>query len=333
MLSACCVSCRAQHSTPVPEYRAFQNPERVTIANYSGDAMEPFLTHDGHYLLFNNRNDPSVNTNLHYAEWIDDLHFAHRGEIQGVNTDALEGVPSVSCDGTLYFVSTRSYKETSSTVYRARFSKDIATNVAPVPGISRRTPGWVNFDVEVSADGDTLYSVDSQFKNGMPATADLFIAKKHGDAFERSSDSDDVLKLVNTKALEYAPAISSDGLELFFTRVEKITANAEPQIWRAARKSTHDPFGEPQLVSAITGFAEGPTLSQDGLSLFYHAREGGKFVIFRVTRAVSEEPHPNRCPAGGVSVSQLPQNGFHDQVMDNEKCNHCVNNGQRHHQD
>jgi hypothetical protein len=132
----------------------------------------------------------------------------------------------------------------------------------------------------------------------MPATADIFIAKKQGDVFERAPDNDAVLKLVNTKALEYAPAISSDGLELFFTRVEKITATAEPRIWRAARKSIHDPFGEPQLVSAITGFAEGPTLSPDGLSLYYHAREGGKFVIIRVTRKASEETHANGCQAG-----------------------------------
>lgn len=211
-----------------------------------------------------------------------DLHFTYRGEIQGVNTDALEGVPSLSCDGTLYFVSTRSYGSTFSTIYRARFAKGVAINVELVPRISRRTPGWVNFDAEISAGGETLYSVDSQFKNGMPATADIFIAKKHGDVFERVPDSDDVLKLVNTKALEYAPAISSDGLELFFTRVDKITATAEPRIWRAARKNIHEPFGEPQLVSAITGFAEGPILSPDGLSLYYHAREAGKFVIMRV---------------------------------------------------
>ena len=172
MLSAISVSCHAQHSTPPPQYAVFQHPERVTIANYSADAMEPFLTHDGRYLLFNNRNDPSVNTNLHYAERIDDLHFAYRGEIQGVNTDALEGVPSLSCDGMLYFVSTRSYGNTFSTIYRAHFAKGVATNVELVPGISRRTPGWVNFDSEISADGETLYSVDSQFKNGMPATAD-----------------------------------------------------------------------------------------------------------------------------------------------------------------
>jgi Tol biopolymer transport system component len=165
-----------------------------------------------------------------------------------------------------------------------------------VPGISRRTPSWVNFDPEISADGETLYAVDSQCKNGMPATADLFIAKARGDVFERSPDSDEVLKLVNTKGLEYAPAISSDGLELFFTRVDKISANAEPRIWRSARKSTREPFGEPQLVSAITGFAEGPTLSSDGLSLYYHAREQGKLVIFRVTRAAPAEVHKNNCP-------------------------------------
>jgi hypothetical protein len=290
-------ACRAQNPPPPQEYLAFQHPERVSIANYSGDAMEPFLTHDGRYLLFDNRNDPSVNTNLHYAERIDDLHFAYRGEIQGANTDALEGVPSMSCDGTLYFVSTRSYGQTFSTIYRAYFEKGVATNVEIVPGISRHTPGWVNFDAEISADGETLYSVDSQFKNGMPATADIFIAKKHGDVFERAPDSDAVLKLVNTKALEYAPAISSDGQELFFTRVEKITATAEPRIWRTARKSIHESFGEPQLVSAITGFAEGPTLSPGGLSLYYHARENGKFVIFRVTRAADTEVHRDSCSA------------------------------------
>jgi WD40-like Beta Propeller Repeat len=290
--------CRARPPAHPLEYVEFQHPERVAIANYSGDAMEPFLTRDGHYLLFNNRNDPKVNTNLHYAERIDDLHFAYRGEIQGVNTDALEGVPSLSCDGMLYFVSTRSYKDNFSTIYRAHFSKGVATEVELAPGVSRKIAGRVNFDGEISADGDTLYAVDSHFKNAMPASADIFMARRRGNGFERLPESADLLKLVNTKALEYAPAISSDGLELFFTRVEKITAGAQPRIWRASRKSTRDPFGEPQLVSAIIGFAEGPTISPDGLSLYYHAREHDRFVIFRVTRP--REPGANiaiACPA------------------------------------
>ncbi|MGA2737537.1 MAG: hypothetical protein ABSG65_08800 [Bryobacteraceae bacterium] len=280
-------------------YTAFQHAELVTIAGYAGDAMEPFVTHDGRFLLFNNRNDSGVNTNLHYAEKIDALHFAYRGEIQGVNTSALEAVPSVSCDGDLYFVSTRSYPETFSTIYRARFSEGVASGIELAPGISRRTPGWVNFDAEVSADGQTLYAVDSRFSaGGTPLSADLFIARKRDGAFVRAPDSDDVLRLVNTDELEYAPAVSADGLELFFTRVRAIRADAVPRIWRSVRHSVRDPFGAPQVVSSISGFAETPTLSPDGLSLYYHARVGGRYVIFRVTREAKagNDVHSNGCP-------------------------------------
>jgi hypothetical protein len=55
-------------------------PERVTIRGYKGEAMEPFITRDGRYLFFNNLNDPAVNTNLYYAERVDDLTFEFRGE-------------------------------------------------------------------------------------------------------------------------------------------------------------------------------------------------------------------------------------------------------------
>lgn len=279
-------------------YTAFRNPERVAIANYAGDAMEPFLTCDGRFLLFNNRNDPAVDTNLHYAERIDDLHFVYRGEIKGVNTAALEGVPSVSCDGVLYFVSTRSYKETLSTIYRARWSAGVATGVELVPGISRRVPGWVNFDAEISADGQTLYAVDSQFSaRGIPQTAHLFMATRQGDSFARVAASDRLLQLVNTDELEYAPALSSDELELFFTRVHEIRPDAEPHIWRSVKPRRDAPFAAPQLVGAIAGFAEGPALSPDGLSLYYHVRENGRFVIYRVTRPPDPAGvHRHDCP-------------------------------------
>lgn len=289
----------AQGPAATPAYTAFERPERVTIANYSGDAMEPFLTRDGLFLLFNNRNGPGLDTNLHYAQRIDDLHFAYRGEIHGVNTSALEGVPSVSCGGDLYFVSTRSYQETFSTIYRARFFEGAATGVQLVPGISRQTPGWVNFDAEVSADGQTLYAVDSRFSAaGTPLTAALFIARRRDDgAFERAAESDKLLHLVNTDALAYAPAVSSDGLELFFTRVWAIRPNAEPRIWRSIRHSVREPFAAAKVVTAISGFAEAPTLSPDGLSLYYHARVGDRFVIFRVTREPNAgDVHANGCP-------------------------------------
>src|ERR1039458_7662019 len=51
------------------------------------------------------------------------------------------------------------------------------------------------------------------------------------------------------------------------------------------------------LVSAISGFAEAPALSPEGLSLHYHARVNSRFVIFRVTREPKAgEVHLNGCP-------------------------------------
>ena len=154
-----------KHAVPptartAPEYRAFGNPERVTIRGYAGDAMEPFITKDGRYLLFNNRNDPRSNTNLHFAERVDDLTFYYRGEIKGVNTQALEGVPSVDRSGNLFFVSTRTYKESLSTLFRGRLDDGNVSGVQLVPGISRRFPGIVTFDAEITADGDTLFVVE-----------------------------------------------------------------------------------------------------------------------------------------------------------------------------
>jgi hypothetical protein len=35
----------------------------------------------------------------------------------------------------------------------------------------------------------------------------------------------------------------------------------------------------------MTGFVEGPTLSADEESLYYHKKENGHLVLYRVTRA------------------------------------------------
>jgi hypothetical protein len=57
-------------------------------------------------------------------------------------------------------------------------------------------------------------------------------------------------------------------------------------IYRAARTSSSSPFDAPRLVSAIIGFVEGPALSPDEKSLYYHKRIPGTddFELFRVTR-------------------------------------------------
>jgi hypothetical protein len=264
------------------EYAAFANPERVTIRGYSGHAMEPFITRDGRYLFFNNSNDPSVDTNLHYAERINDVTFKYKGEIKGVNTEVLEGVPSMDRNGNFYFISTRSYKETLSTIYRGRFTGGTVTGVKLVADLSEKTLWRVNFDVEISARGDSLYFVDGIFRGKpVPETADIAIAHRYGSGFRRLPNSSDLLKNINTDALEYAACISSDELELFFTRF----GSKGFGIYRSTRKTVAQPFDLPERLVAMEGFVEAPTLTADGRSLYYHKKDGELFVIYRVTRS------------------------------------------------
>jgi len=244
--------------------------------------MEPFLTRDGKYLFFNNLNEPTVNTNLHWAERIDDLHFKYRGEIQGVNTPALEGVASMDRLGNFYFVSNRSYDQTASTLYRAHFAHGALTGVELVPGVSLAKPGIVNFDAEISADGNTLYFVESEFSIlGQPKSARILFARRNGNTFVRDDSSAAIMKTINSEGLNYAPATSASELEIFFTRAYA----TGPVNYMAKRANKSLPFNPPLRIAAITGFAEGPTLSPDELSLYYHVKENDRFVIYRVTYA------------------------------------------------
>jgi len=263
----------------------FADPKPVEIVGYQGHAMEPFISRDGRYLLFNNRNDPGENTDLHWALRLSDLSFRYGGRIEGVNTSALEGVPSLDNEGNLYFVSPRSYKDTLSTVYRAKFKDGAANGVELVKGLSLGKPGIVTFDAEISADGQFLYGADGDFTgSNAPKSADMFIARRVGDGFERLPDSARIMANVNTSALEYAPAISRDGLELFFTRLSGVLLWRKLTIEHAIRKSPDEPFGPSQTIGAISGFVEAPSLTSDGKALYYHAKVDGTFRIYRVTR-------------------------------------------------
>ena len=146
-------------------------------------------------------------------------------------------------------------------------------------------PGWVNFDAEISADGKTLYFVDGYFGNtGQPQSAILTDAVQSGTGFKRLREHDRLFANINSDWLQYAPSVSTDELEVFFTRVRRIEPAAQPAIFRSVRPSVTEPFSVPQRISAIQGFAEASTLSPDGRSLYYHTRLHGRFRVRRVSR-------------------------------------------------
>lgn len=263
----------------------FGLPQKVTVIGYSDHLMEPFISRDGSTLFFNNLNTTDVNTNLHYATKISNTSFEYKGEVSGVNTEYLEGVPTVSSAQKLYFVSERNYTTTFEMVYEGDFINGLVSNIRAVPNISKNQIGWVNFDVEVSSDGNYLYSVDGRYdENGGPYESDIFLAVKTNGVFQRSNNVS-ILENINTRDLEYAACISSNMLELYFTRVEAPLSNTSlPQIYIATRTSTNSPFEKPYKINSITGFVEGPTISQDGKSIYYHKYENEKFVLYMVEK-------------------------------------------------
>src|SRR6202021_223096 len=99
----------------------FRDPRPVRILGYDGDAMEPFLSRDGRYLFFNNRNDPAIDTDLYWAERIDGLKFRFLGPLPGANSHALDAVASMDLGGNFYFVSSRDYAATGALIHRGRF--------------------------------------------------------------------------------------------------------------------------------------------------------------------------------------------------------------------
>src|SRR6266436_4223431 len=94
-----------------------------------------------------------------------------------------------------------------STIYRGNFSNGAVTNVGLVPGLATSGPAIVDFDVEISADGQTMIFAEGQFTplGILPLTADLIVAHPAaGGGFARSSDSAAIMANINTPALEYA---------------------------------------------------------------------------------------------------------------------------------
>jgi len=102
--------------------------------------------------------------------------------------------------------------------------------------------------------------------------------------------------LVNSAADEMCPAISSDGLEVYFSEytVARPGGCGESDIWVAKRATKNDPWGEPVNLGPTVNSASydtRPSLSPDGLLLFFDSQrpggygQGDLYVTRRATRS------------------------------------------------
>ena len=272
-----------------PSVDLFKQVEPLVVEGYSENAMEPCLSADGKYLLFNDSNAPESISKIHVSRRVMDSKFKYLGKLSGVASNAKDLAPSMDDFGNIYFTSLREYPKTLKSLFCGKFENEKVLDVRAIEGdISSRIPGWLNMDCEVSRDGKLLCFSRARFEPGghVPVESDLLLAQVIDGKVIKIADSDLIMKNINTEALEYAPAFARNGLEIYFNRSNILMAGntvkgAEMRIMLSKRESLEKPFGPPAKLKNIDGLVEGATLSGDGSELIFHKKVGKSFRLFR----------------------------------------------------
>jgi hypothetical protein len=198
----------------------------------------------------------------------------------------LDAVASVDTANNFYWVSTRNYPIDFDNLHRIRFLQSGYTNYGRVHGdFYIYSPGWLIMDAAITNFGEQLFYCNALFNGcaGVPCKAALGIADKINDStFMKNTNSSSILAAINDTSnyIVYAPQLSQDGLELYFTRLLHNSTNTE--ICVSSRLTTSSAFGTPSvLVSSATGeLPEAATVSADKSKIYYHKKQGGVFKLF-----------------------------------------------------
>ena len=260
-------------------YPSFGPEIPVTINGLNFDAMEPFISPDEQTLFFNSLNSGG-NTNLYFAERINDSTFNYIGLVNGTfdpNIPHLDAVPSIDSSNFFVWVSLRDYPNTLQNLISGQWQGNGVNTVRRVNGdfyISQ--PGYLIMDAALNYDGSQLIYCNALFNscpNALPCSARLGISEKVNDStYNKISNTDSVLALVNdSNFLVYAPQLSSSGLELYFTRLQPSGINTE--ICVSVRNTLSDAFSLPQVLVSNNGFVpEAPSLTANEQKLYYHKK-------------------------------------------------------------
>lgn len=272
-------------------YPSFGSETEVTINGLSFDAMEPFISPNEEYLFFNNLND-GINTKLYYAAKINDSTFNFIGEVLGTNQTTpphLDAVADMDYNGNFYWTSSRNYPIELDNLFTGTFHNGTVSNISRVRGnFNMNIPGWIVMDHGISLDGQFLYFNNARFDNANcqgPCETQLGIAKKNSDlSFTKLENSSFILKnIINSNYIFYAPFISSDNLELYFTRFLKgpITPSTIFEICVAVRSNSTSQFSIPKVLFSndISNLIEAPTLTVDKKIIYYHKKKSSTHVI------------------------------------------------------
>ncbi|MBL7918727.1 MAG: T9SS type A sorting domain-containing protein [Bacteroidia bacterium] len=266
----------------------FGNEIHVKINGLTFDAMEPALSTDGNALFFNSLNNGTT-TSLFYASKVNDSTFNYIGAVPVVNqtvTPRLDAVASLDSVNNFYWVSTRNYPSNFDNLHRIRFLTSGYTNFGRVHGdFYIYSPGWLIMDAGINFYGNKLIYCNAFFNNcanAVPCIASMGIATKLNDStFNKDANTTTIMANINDTVnyIVYAPALTKDGLELYYTRLLKNSTQTEIMV--STRTNTNSAFGLPTLlVGAPYIVPEAPTISTDKTKMYYHRKNGNLFEIY-----------------------------------------------------
>lgn len=310
-------------------YPTFGPEIKVTITGLTFDAMEPFISSDGNTLFFNSLNSGG-NTNLYYATKINDTTFSYVGIVAGTydpSPDHLDAVASIDSANNFFWVSLRNIPN----LHRGNYLAGNISNISQVYGdFNILSPsGWLIMDAAINYSGNLLYYSNAYFGPtytecpGVPCEAKLGVAQIVNDStFNKLINSDSIFLNVNdSDYIVYAPQVTQDGLELYYTRL--LIGGFNTEICVSTRNTISDTFSFPMVIYSNFGyFPEAASPSTDKQIIYYHQKDSSNlykiFLRYRtgtteITRPMTKERimvYPN--PAEDiVSVSlPLPDNEF-----------------------
>ena len=272
----------------------YGNDIKVTINGFTLDAMEPHISPDGNALFFNSLNSGGT-TSLYYAAKVNDSTFNLVGLMPVVNetvTPYLNAVASVDTADNFYWVSLRGYPSNINNLHRVKFGIMGPTNFGRVYGnFNYNSPGYLIMDAAISYEGDYLYYCNAYFNScafGMPCSSRMGVAQKVNDStFNYLPNTNSIFANVNdTTYIVYAPFVTPDGLELYFSRA--LIGVPQTEVCVSVRSNTLSAFSTPTtMITSLNNVPEAPTLTTNKNVLYYHKKSGGIFNIFMKYKAVS----------------------------------------------
>ena len=201
------------------------------------------------------------------------------------NSNYHDLTPTITSDGLeVYFWSNRSGGYGSWDLWNStRASLDDQWLPATNPGSKINTSGIEALPC-ISPDGLELY-----FSRGAETVGELMVSRRN-DRMSSWDTAQNLGPVVNSSVRDDSPAITSDGLELYFIS-NRVGGHGLSDIWVASRPTTKDDWDTPVNVSIVnsSSYDQWVNISGDDLTLLFQStRPGSEYGGVYISRRKSK---------------------------------------------